>query len=280
MSPSSKNTTIVKRINRLLCQGKIQTLQINLIEIMANITIESKGLTKKFGDFTAVNNISFDVKEGEIFGLLGPNGAGKTTTLRMLSGLLTPTAGESLIAGHSMQATPLKARRELGFLTGDMDLYRRLNPAELLTYFGNLYEVPKQELKARVERLVEWFGITPFRDRYCEKLSTGQKQRTSIARTLVHDPKVVVLDEPTTGLDIMASEFVLQFIRRIAREENKTVIFSTHHLDEVERLCDRIAIVHQSNLIALGTVEEIKEQAGKTTLADAFFDMVNTEVNV
>lgn len=241
---------------------------------MSNILIESRGLTKKFGDFTAVNNISFDVKEGEIFGLLGPNGAGKTTTLRMLSGLLTPTAGESFIASHSMQADPLKARRELGFLTGDMDLYRRLNPAEILTYFGNLYEVPKKELKERVERLVDWFGITPFRDRYCEKLSTGQKQRTSIARTLVHNPKVVVLDEPTTGLDIMSSEFVLQFIRRIAREEGKTVIFSTHHLDEVERLCDRIGIVHQGKLVAIGTVDEIKAQGGKDVLADAFFDLV------
>ncbi|MEL6944058.1 MAG: ABC transporter ATP-binding protein [Bacteroidota bacterium] len=241
---------------------------------MSNTLIESRGLTKKFGDFTAVDNISFDVKEGEIFGLLGPNGAGKTTTLRMLSGLLTPTAGESFIAGHSMQSTPLMARRELGFLTGDMDLYRRLNPAEILTYFGNLYEVPKKELKERVERLVEWFGITPFRDRYCEKLSTGQKQRTSIARTLVHDPKVVVLDEPTTGLDIMSSEFVLQFIRRIAREEGKTVIFSTHHLDEVERLCDRIGIVHQGKLVAIGSVEEIKTLGGKDVLADAFFDLV------
>jgi len=241
---------------------------------MSNTLIESRGLTKKFGDFTAVNNISFDVKEGEIFGLLGPNGAGKTTTLRMLSGLLTPTAGESFIANYSMQSEPLKARRELGFLTGDMDLYRRLNPAEILTYFGNLYEVPKKELKERVERLVEWFGITPFRDRYCEKLSTGQKQRTSIARTLVHNPKVVVLDEPTTGLDIMSSEFVLQFIRRIAREEGKTVIFSTHHLDEVERLCDRIGIVHQGKLVAIGTVDEIKAQGGKDVLADAFFDLV------
>ncbi|MEM8523054.1 MAG: ABC transporter ATP-binding protein [Bacteroidota bacterium] len=241
---------------------------------MSNTLIESKGLTKKFGDFTAVNNISFEVKEGEIFGLLGPNGAGKTTTLRMLSGLLTPTAGESFIANHSMQSEPLKARRELGFLTGDMDLYRRLNPAEILTYFGNLYEVPKKELKERVEKLVEWFGITPFRDRFCEKLSTGQKQRTSIARTLVHNPKVVVLDEPTTGLDIMSSEFVLQFIRRIAREEGKTVIFSTHHLDEVERLCDRIGIVHQGKLVAIGTVEDIKQQGGKEVLADAFFDLV------
>ncbi|MEM6699759.1 MAG: ABC transporter ATP-binding protein [Bacteroidota bacterium] len=241
---------------------------------MSNTLIESRGLTKKFGDFTAVNNISFDVKEGEIFGLLGPNGAGKTTTLRMLSGLLTPTAGESFIAGHSMQAEPLKARRELGFLTGDMDLYRRLNPAEILTYFGNLYEVPRRELKERVEKLVDWFGIAPFRDRYCEKLSTGQKQRTSIARTLVHNPKVVVLDEPTTGLDIMSSEFVLQFIRRIAREEGKTVIFSTHHLDEVERLCDRIGIVQEGKLVAIGTVEEIKKQGGKDVLADAFFDLV------
>lgn len=242
---------------------------------MTNTLIEAKGLTKQFGDFFAVDNLSFEVASGEIFGLLGPNGAGKTTTLRMLSGLLTPTAGEAFIADASMQKAPLEARRELGFLTGDMDLYRRLNPVELLKYFGKLYSVPKSVLDPRVDQLVEMFGITSFKDRHCEKLSTGQKQRTSIARTLVHDPKAVVLDEPTTGLDIMASEFVLQFIRKIAKEQGKAVIFSTHHLDEVERLCDRIAIIHEGKLRAIGTIEEVKASVGKSTLAEAFFNLVN-----
>ena len=236
--------------------------------------IQAKGLTKLFGDFRAVHYLSFEVMPGEIFGLLGPNGAGKTTTLRMLSGLLQPTKGESFIAGHSMKNNQIAARQELGFLTGDMDLYRRLNPRELLTYFGRLYEVPEKTLEEAVDRLINEFGITDFENRFCEKLSTGQKQRVSIARTLVHDPKVVILDEPTTGLDIMASEFILQFIKKIAKEDGKCVIFSTHHLDEVERLCDRIAIIHQGQLQQIGSIQEVQQSARQERLADAFFSLV------
>lgn len=243
---------------------------------MSNL-IEAKGLTKDFGSFRAVNEVSFTVEAGEIFGLLGPNGAGKTTTLRMLSGLLSPTAGEATINGFSMQQEQMKARRSMGFLTGDMDLYRRLNPRELLLYFGKLYETPAAELKDRVERLIEAFGITPFVDRHCEKLSTGQKQRVSIARTLVHDPQVVVLDEPTTGLDIMASEFILQFIRQMAKEQGKALIFSTHNLTEVERLCDRIAVIHQGDLVYLGDIDGIKSKTSQDTLPKAFFELVQDE---
>lgn len=242
-----------------------------------NTLIEANGLSKDFGDFRAVDEVSFKVEAGEIFGLLGPNGAGKTTTLRMLSGLLTPTEGQATIAGFGMQDQKMKARQSLGFLTGDMDLYRRLNPRELLLYFGKLYETPKEELHQRVDALIEAFGITPFVDRYCEKLSTGQKQRVSIARTLVHNPKVVVLDEPTTGLDIMASEFILQFIKKMAKEEGKALIFSTHNLTEVERLCDRIAIINQGKMLYLGNLEGVLSLTGKSTLSQAFFDLVNNE---
>ncbi|PSR11322.1 MAG: hypothetical protein DA408_04795 [Bacteroidetes bacterium] len=242
--------------------------------------IEARGLSKNFGDFRAVNKVSFTVAPGEIFGLLGPNGAGKTTTLRMLSGLLKPTEGEAMMNGFSMQHQQMDARRSLGFLTGEMDLYRRLTPREVLLYFGQLYETPPAELHQRVERLIDAFGITPFANRYCEQLSTGQKQRVSIARTLVHDPRVVVLDEPTTGLDIMASEFILQFIRKMAKEESKALIFSTHNLTEVERLCDRIAIVHQGDLVYLGDLDGIKNQTSTDTLAQAFFELVKDDVAV
>lgn len=238
------------------------------------VQIEARNLTKDFDSLRAVDNLSFEVKAGEIFGLLGPNGAGKTTTLRMLSGLLTPSDGEAFINGKSMKSDKINARKSLGFLTGDMDLYRRLKPLELLHYFGDLYEVPKKELTERVNHLADIFGINDFKDRYCEKLSTGQKQRVSIVRTLVHDPQVVILDEPTTGLDIMASEFILQFIRKMAREEGKTVIFSTHHLGEVERLCDRIAIIHEGGLKHYGSLQDAKEKTGKATLPEAFFDLV------
>lgn len=239
--------------------------------------IEARGLSKRFGDFYAARDVSFTVEPGEIFGLLGPNGAGKTTTLRMLAGLIRPSEGEAFINGHSMQNDQMAARSAMGFLTGDMDLYRRLNPRELLTYFGKLYETPAAELETRVETLIEAFGITPFVDRHCEKLSTGQKQRVSIARTLVHDPQVVVLDEPTTGLDIMASEFILQFIRRMAKEQGKALIFSTHNLTEVERLCDRIAVLNQGKLAYLGDLAGIQAQTGQADLAAAFFELVKAE---
>lgn len=236
--------------------------------------IEARGLGKKFGDFTAVDDVSFGLEPGEIFGLLGPNGAGKTTTLRMLAGLLRPTAGEAFIKAISVADDPTSALSHLGFLTGDMDLYRRLKPKELLTFFGELYQTPANELSARVDYLMKAFDINDFADRHCEKLSTGQKQRVGIARTLVHDPAVVVLDEPTTGLDIMASEFVLRFIQKTAKQDKKSVLFSTHNLTEVERLCDRIGIVDRGRLVYLGTVADLLAKTGHNTLAESFFDLV------
>ncbi|MEM1214881.1 MAG: ABC transporter ATP-binding protein [Bacteroidota bacterium] len=243
---------------------------------MTNL-IEAKQLTKHFGDFCAVDDLSFSIQPGEIFGLLGPNGAGKTTTLRMLSGLLRPSKGEAFINGHSMEKDKMAARQSLGFLTGDMDLYRRLNPREILRYFGELYQTSPAVLDDRVEGLIEAFGITPFVDRHCEKLSTGQKQRVSIARTLVHDPAVVILDEPTTGLDIMSSEFILQFIRNMAREEGKALIFSTHNLSEVARLCDRIAIINSGQLAYLGPLAGLRERTGQNDLSAAFFHLVSQD---
>ncbi len=240
-----------------------------------DITIKSDGLTKDFGTVLAVDDLSFEVGKGQIFGLLGPNGAGKTTTLRMLAGLLKPTAGDAFIGGISMEHSTEEARKKLGFLTGDMDLYRRLKPLELLTYFGRLYEVEENILRDRIAHLAEAFGINEFKNQLCEKLSTGQKQRVSIVRTLVHDPEVVILDEPTTGLDIMSSEFVLQFIKKMAEEEGKTVIFSTHHLDEVERLCDQIAIIDNGKLTFSGTIQDAKKTTEQQHLADAFFSLVN-----
>jgi sodium transport system ATP-binding protein len=174
----------------------------------------------------------------------------------------------------------MEARQSLGFLTGDMDLYRRLNPREILLYFGELYQTPTAELHPRVEKLIDAFGITPFVDRHCEKLSTGQKQRVSIARTLVHDPKVVILDEPTTGLDIMSSEFILQFIRRMAREEGKALLFSTHNLTEVERLCDRIAIINNGQTVYLGAIDDLLDQTGEDSLSKAFFRLVSSNTAV
>ena len=157
-----------------------------------------------------------------------------------------------------------------------MDLYKKLKPKEILYFFGELYQVPRTQLHQQVTELMEAFQINEYADRYCETLSTGQKQRVNIARTLVHDPDVIILDEPTTGLDIVSSEFVLQFIRKMAKEEGKAVIFSTHNLSEVERLCDRIGIIHQGNRVLEGTIDDLLEHTQEEDIATAFFTLLNS----
>lgn len=238
--------------------------------------ISAERLSKSFEDKQVVKDISFELYPGELVGLLGPNGAGKTTTLRMLAGLLSPDQGDVQIAGKAMRHNKSAARAQLGFLTGDMALYRRLKPLELLTYFGRLYGLDASVLSGRVQQLAADFDIGDFADRYCEKLSTGQQQRVSIARTVIHDPAVIVLDEPTTGLDIMASELILRFMQRQVQEQGKAVLFSTHHLDEVSRLCQRILVIHEGQLVFNGPPAELIAQQQAGSLHDAFFRLVNT----
>lgn len=237
--------------------------------------IRAEGLNKSFEDKQVVRDISFELYPGELVGLLGPNGAGKTTTLRMLAGLLSPDKGEVQIAGKAMRQHKSAARAQLGFLTGDMALYRRLKPLEVLEYFGKLYGVEAAVLPRRVQQLAVDFAIGDFADRFCEKLSTGQQQRVSIARTVIHDPAVIVLDEPTTGLDIMASELILRFMQRQAQEAGKAVLFSTHHLDEVNRLCQRILVIHEGQLVFNGPPAQLVAQQQAGSLHDAFFQLVN-----
>lgn len=238
--------------------------------------IKAEHLQKYFGAYQAVKNVSFEVKAGQIFGLLGANGAGKTTTLRMLAGILQPTKGSSQIANYSMQKDKFLASKHLGFLTGEMNLFERMTAQEILYFFGNIYEVPKSTLEQRVEELMTTFQITPFRDKLAGTLSTGQKQRVSIARTLVHSPTAIILDEPTTGLDIMSSELILNFIADAARKEGKAVLFSTHHLEEVERLCDNVGILQHGEMLTVDTPQAIKEKTQETTLHEAFFKLVTT----
>lgn len=239
--------------------------------------ILAQNLTKYFEDFRAVNSISFEVNEGEIYGLLGPNGAGKTTTLRMLSGILKPTQGSVKITNIDIQQNKIEALKNLGFLTGDTGLYERLNAEEMIRYFGELSEVEKKVLTQRISELITAFEISEFKNKLCGKLSTGQKQRVSLARTLIHDPKVIILDEPTTGLDIIASELILSFIQK-AKSQGKGIIFSTHNLSEVERLCDRIGIIHKGEMKIQGTLSEILEQTETEKLSDAFLSLVGEEI--
>jgi len=240
--------------------------------------IEARGLTKNFQDkkrglVRAVENVSFRCEPGRIYGLLGANGAGKTTTLRMLATILTPTSGGATVAGFDVVAEPEKARAALGFLSTATALYGRLTAREFIEYFGRLHGLAEDVLRERVKALLTRLEMADFADRRCESFSTGMKQKTSIARVLVHDPQVMIFDEPTTGLDVMAARTIIAFIRE-CRDHGKTVIFSTHIMSEVEKLCDRIGIIHGGRLLAEGTLEELRARAGIHDLEDIFVSVV------
>jgi len=239
--------------------------------------IEARALTKRYGDVLAADAVTFTVGAGEVVGLLGPNGAGKTTVLRMLAGVLTPTAGEVRIAGHGTEGEAFELKRSLGFLTGDTALYQRLSPREVLRYFGRLHELSEAELPARVEALVTRFRLGEFADRPCGKLSAGQKQRANIARAFIQDPPALILDEPTTALDVVTGRFLLEAFRE-ARAGGKAILFSTHVLGDAEALCDRVVLLHRGRVLDQGTVPEVCARAGTRTLTDAFLARVGTEV--
>ena len=235
--------------------------------------IEFEELSKAYGELWAVRGLSLRVPAGEVYALLGANGAGKTTALRCLATLLQPTEGTARIAGHDVRTHPLEVRRKLGFLAASMGLYARLTARELLRYFAHLQGLEGAAAEARVEDVVERFGLHDFGDRLCGKLSTGQRQRVSIARAVVHDPPALVLDEPTLGLDVLSSEAILRFIED-ARARGRAVLFSTHQMSEVELLADRVGIIAGGRLVAEGTVDDIVAKAGEANLARAFLSIV------
>ena len=204
---------------------------------------------KKRGTVCAVNGVSFSCRPGEVYGLLGANGAGKTTTLRMLATILAPSEGTAIVAGYDVTKDPQIVRSRVGFLSTATALYGRLSAQEMVEYFGRLNGIPEAELKKRLDEIFTRLDMNSFRDRRCDKLSTGMKQKTSIARTLIHDPQVMIFDEPTLGLDIMTARTITAFIRE-CRDGGKTVIFSTHIMSEVEKLCDMIGIIHSGKLLA------------------------------
>lgn len=226
-------------------------------------------LSKQFGDVRAVDDVSFEVRSGEIVGLLGPNGAGKTTTLRMLAGILAPDSGRVEIDGLDIVRAPLEAKRRLGFLSGDTRLYDKLTPRELLQYFGRLYALPPDRLTARIATLVQELDMDSFADRPCGTLSAGQTQRANIARAFLHEPPLLILDEPTTALDVVSGQFIVEAIRR-ARNDGRAVLFSTHVMSEAEYLCDRILLVHRGRLMDVGTLPQLLARTGCTNLTDAF----------
>lgn len=226
----------------------------------------------------AVNDVSFTCQPGRVFSLLGPNGAGKTTTLRMLSTIFKPTSGSIKIAGIDAVANPQEARKKMGFLTGSTGLYARLTPDEVLKYFADLYEIPKDEFEQRKEELYTLLDMHDFQGKRIGKLSTGMKQKVSICRTMIHDPEVVIFDEPTSGLDVITAENIIQLIRN-CREQGKTVIFSSHIMSEVDLLCDDLAIIHKGKMLFNGTMDAFKQEMQADNLTAEFIRIVNDSQN-
>ena len=243
--------------------------------------IEARHLTKTFrdkkrGEIRAADDISFSVAPGQIYGLLGANGAGKTTTLRLLATLLRPTSGGATVAGFDVANEPEKVRANVGFLAASTALYGRLTAREMIAYFGRLNGLAPADIRARTQRLADELDMHEFLDRRCEKFSTGMKQKTSIARTLVHDPAVMIFDEPTLGLDVMTARSIVRFVRD-CKARGKTVIYSTHVMSEVEKLCDVIGIIHHGRLLAEGTLAELRARYGEQDLEEIFVKVAGTE---
>jgi sodium transport system ATP-binding protein len=241
---------------------------------MSTPAVSVQHLSKRFGAALAVDDLSFSVAAGEIYGLLGPNGAGKTTTLRVLAGILTPTSGSAVVAGVDVAADRTEVRRRMGFLTGTTGLYARLTGGELLSYFGRLHGLTRARIAARTQLLADALDLGPLLGRRCEALSTGQRQRLSVARAVLHDPPVLILDEPTVGLDVLASRFLREFVRG-ERARGKAVLFSTHYLAEAELLCDRIGLLHEGRLLAEDSPGALRARAGgAASLEEAFLRLV------
>jgi sodium transport system ATP-binding protein len=236
--------------------------------------IEARQLTKLFRDrkkqsVRAVDGVQFRCEPGQIYGLLGANGAGKTTTLRMLATLLKPNSGTASVAGYDIVSQPDGVRARVGFISSGTALYGRLTARETAEYFGRLYGVGEDMLRRRIDELFSRLDMGGFENRRCDKLSTGMKQKVSIVRTLIHDPPVMIFDEPTLGLDVMTARTIVQFIRD-CRQQGKTVILSTHVMSEAEKLCDRLGIIHNGRLRAEGTLEQLRAQFQATDLEDVF----------
>lgn len=235
--------------------------------------ITASELTKRFEhagqDVVAVDRVSFAVRAGEVYGLLGDNGAGKTTTLRMILGLLEPTSGYAEVGGFRSTNSPDEVKARIGLVSTSAGLYQWLSPREMLLFFADLYGVPLPVAQANLARLADLFRLHDFLDRRCATLSTGQKQRVNLARSLIHDPPVLLLDEPTRGLDVLGSKVIFDYIAA-ARDAGKATIVSTHRLDEAERLCDRFGLLHRGRLMHEGTLAELQAATGLATLSEMF----------
>lgn len=243
--------------------------------------IEVQQLTKKYadlqrGEFTAVDGISFLAKPGEIFGLLGPNGAGKTTVLRILSTVLSPTSGTATVHGLDVQREAEKVRHQIGFVSNNTAVYERMTALEMVEYFGRLYGLSKVEVRQRANDIFERLQMGEIRDRLCSKMSTGMRQKVSIARALIHNPPILIFDEATVGLDVLVARSLLQIVAQL-RDQGKCIIFSTHIMREVEKLCDRVAIMNHGQILAAGTLPELQEAHDEQDLEELFFALLTEQ---
>ncbi len=243
--------------------------------------IEAEQLAKRFkdrkrGPVKALDGVSFEARDGEVFGLLGPNGAGKTTTLRLLATILKPSGGTARVGGADIVREPERVRRQIGFTSGDMGQYGRLTPRESLAFFARLNGLEGGRLKTRLDDAIERFGIVSYADTKIDKLSTGMKQRVAIARTMIHDPQVLILDEPSSGLDVPAARLIEDFIVA-AKREGKCILFSTHIMEEAEYLCDRIGVVNHGRMMAQGTMDELRARTGKQRLREVFLALLGLD---
>ncbi len=235
--------------------------------------IQTTNLVKRYGDKTAVDNVTFEVNGGEVFGFLGPNGAGKTTTIKMIVGLLQPTSGAVRVAGFDVQAQPLQAKAASGYVPDTPNLYPKLSGRELLRFVGDLYELDKSRIDRRIEELLRLFDLTEAGDDLLDSYSHGMQQKASLAAALMHDPKVLVLDEPTVGLDPKSARLIKDILRQLA-DRGAAVFLSTHILEIAERMCDRIGIINKGQVIAQGTMEQLRSLGqGETSLEDIFLSL-------
>lgn len=239
--------------------------------------IELNGLTRIFNeDVVAVDQLSLTVPQGEVYGLLGPNGAGKTTTLRMILGLLPPTKGDVKVHGCQVSEEPLRVKRLIGLVSASAGLYQWLTPREMLRYFAIGFGMTAEKADQRIHELSHRMELGDYLDRRCATLSTGQTQRVNLARALVHDPSVVLLDEPTRGLDVVGAKVVIDFVQQL-RESNKAIIVCTHQLEEAERFCDRFGLLYQGKLKYEGTLEELKRETGQPSLVEIFLQLMRKD---
>jgi sodium transport system ATP-binding protein len=241
--------------------------------------IHLENLTKLFrdprrGQVVAIDCLSFDAKAGEVFGLLGPNGAGKTTAMRILCTVLKPTSGIARLAGYDVVTQAGEVRKHIGFLSANTAIYDRMSAWELVEYFGLLYGMEREKLRGRMEEIFASLKMNDFRDQLGAKMSTGMRQKVSIARAIIHDPPVLIFDEPTLGLDVLVARAVLQSIEEL-RSIGKCIVYSTHIMREVERLCDRVAIISHGKIQACGTIADLRDQFHQNDLEELFFELVS-----